>query len=108
MQEFDAKYFHLIAGAGNHADGRDDRARLKNMRQNNGRSPGKGGFYGKHTSPNCVNGIIAGSLGGLGGLALGALNGGCFTEGGGGNLGMGKGGSKDDCHSGKGGNSCSR
>ncbi len=116
MQEIDAKHFHLIAGAGNFADNRGSNGRVNNNGGNkNGGGSSNQGFYGKHTSPDCVNGVITGSLGGLGGLALGALNGGCFKEGskGGGNVGMGKGGNKNsgsNCNnnSSKGGNTCSR
>ncbi|MGL9740037.1 hypothetical protein [Serratia sp. (in: enterobacteria)] len=126
MQEIDAKHFHLIAGAGNFGDNRSSNGRVNNNGGNkNGGGSSNQGFYGKHTSPDCVNGVITGSLGGLGGLAVGALNGGCFKEGskgggcfkegskGGGNVGMGKGGNKNSgssCNnnSSKGGNTCSR
>ncbi|CAI0711741.1 MULTISPECIES: hypothetical protein [Serratia] len=113
MQEIDAKYFHLIAGAGNFADKRDGCGRVNNAgKQGKKGSAADGkGFYGKHTSPDCVNGIISGSLAGPLGMAAGALNGGCFKDGrsGGGNVGMGKGGNKSNgsCNSGKSG-SCSR
>ncbi|BEL98867.1 MULTISPECIES: hypothetical protein [Serratia] len=114
MQEIEAKYFHLIAGAGNFADNRGSNGRVNNNggNKNGGGKSSDGNMYQKHTSPDCINGIITGSLGGLGGLALGALNGGCFKEAskGGGNVGMGQGGNKSNCNnnSNKGGNTCSR
>lgn len=68
MQEIDAKHFHLIAGAGNFGDNRGSNGRVNNNGGNkNGGGSSNQGFYGKHTSPDCVNGVITGSLGGLGG-----------------------------------------
>ncbi|SUI71125.1 Uncharacterised protein [Serratia marcescens] len=64
MQEIDAKHFHLIAGAGNFADNRGSNGRVNNNGGNkNGGGSSNQGFYGKHTSPDCVNGVITGSLG---------------------------------------------
>ncbi|HHK5888098.1 TPA: hypothetical protein ACQVHI_003501 [Serratia marcescens] len=109
MQEIEAKYFHLIAGAGNFSDNRGSNGRVNNNggNKNGGGKSSDGNMYQKHTSPDCINGIITGSLGGLG-----ALNGGCFKEAskGGGNVGMGQGGNKSNCNnnSNKGGNTCSR
>ncbi|WP_407873775.1 hypothetical protein [Serratia marcescens] len=66
MQEIDAKHFHLIAGAGNFADNRGSNGRVNNNGGNkNGGGSSNQGFYGKHTSPDCVNGVLTGSLGAL-------------------------------------------
>lgn len=67
MQEIEAKYFHLIAGAGNFSDNRGSNGRVNNNggNKNGGGKSSDGNMYQKHTSPDCINGIITGSLGGL-------------------------------------------
>lgn len=65
MQEIEAKYFHLIAGAGNFSDNRGSNGRVNNNggNKNGGGKSSDGNMYQKHTSPDCINGIITGSLG---------------------------------------------
>ncbi|HEB0116875.1 TPA: hypothetical protein RYX65_004019, partial [Serratia marcescens] len=54
MQEIEAKYFHLIAGAGNFANNRGSNGRVNNNggNKNGGGKSSDGNMYQKHTSPD--------------------------------------------------------
>jgi hypothetical protein len=101
MKVLDPSMLDFVSGGqGNNGGDRVDNGGRTNSSSKNDGSK-SGGFYGKYTSPDCVNGIIAGSLKAPAGLAIGALAGGCLkdSKSGGGNVGMGKGGNKSDAGS---------
>ncbi len=94
----------VSGGRGNNGGDRVDNGGRTSSSKNGRDRNYSGDMYGKHTSPDCVNGMltgmaegaVGGPLGMAAGLAKGTVTGGCFKDAahGGGNIGTGPGGNK--------------
>jgi hypothetical protein len=95
MKIIDSKYLNGISGSGsgNDTSSLSGGNKANSSGSKNSNTSSSGNYYGTHTNSTCVDAVGIGMLGGLAGVATGAVLGGCFDANGG-NVGMGAGGNK--------------
>ncbi|SQI45120.1 Uncharacterised protein [Serratia plymuthica] len=82
MKVIDSSLLEYVSGGqgNNGGDRTDNGGRSRGNSGNSNNNSSNVGFYKNNTSESCVNGIFTGMFGGPVSLAVGAINGGCFTE----------------------------